>query len=281
MKMVFSPKCLEYGFPGHPESPDRVKYSYEFLKSRGFGFCEPEPCERKDILLAHSEELVEKVVSGRFYEPDTPNLPGIFDYASLSAGSAIKAAEICLKGEKAFSLMRPPGHHAGRDFLMGFCYFNNIAIAVGKILRKTGRVAVIDFDCHHGNGTQDIFLGREGVIYISLHQSPLYPGTGIKSERNCINFPLPAGTREQQYILALKKALEEAKRFGPDAIAVSAGFDSHKDDPIGGMNLETKTFYKIGKMIKEVSEKSFAVLEGGYGTKLPECIFEFIRGWCY
>lgn len=278
MKILFSSKCLEYRQPEHPESPERVGQTHNFLKGK-FDFIEPEPCSEKDILLVHSEELLEKVKSENFFDPDTPNLQGIYDYARLAAGSAINAAELALNGEEAFSLMRPPGHHAGRQTLGGFCYFNNIAIAAAKSLKKVDKIAVIDVDCHHGNGTQDIFLGNERILYISLHQSPLYPGTGLVSEKNCFNYPLPAGTEEKEYLDTLKKALKEAKEFKPGLIAVSAGFDTYKQDPLTGLELEKQTYRKIGEMIADMETPSFAVLEGGYSKDMPQCVYEFLRGY--
>jgi acetoin utilization deacetylase AcuC-like enzyme len=278
MKILFSPACLEYREPGHPESPDRVGLVHDFLKYR-FEFVEPEPCPESDILLAHSGELLEKVKTGSFHDPDTPNLQSIYNYALLSAGSAIKAAELALSGERSFSLMRPPGHHAGRDFLGGFCYFNNIAVAVSKNLKKVNRAVVIDFDCHHGNGSQDIFLGNEKVFYISLHQSPLYPGTGLASEKNCLNYPLPAGTGEKEYMEIFKEALSKAKKFAPGLVAVSAGFDTYRQDPLTGLELEKKSYRKIGELIAGLESPSFAVLEGGYSRDMPQCVYEFLRGY--
>jgi len=187
MKIFYSPKCLGYSQPGHPEAPARARSTYEYLEKKGYEFTAPQPCPDEDILLAHTPELLDSVRSGSFFDPDTPVFPGIFDIAKLAAGSAIDAAMHCLKtGEKAFSLMRPPGHHATRNNPGGFCYFNNIAIASLRAIGKIGKVAVVDFDCHHGNGTEDILLGRKDFLYLSLHQSPLYPGTGLRSRENCI-----------------------------------------------------------------------------------------------
>jgi acetoin utilization deacetylase AcuC-like enzyme len=277
MKIVFSKKCLEYTQPGHPESPERVRASYEYLKDK-FHFMPPGEIEEEDILLVHSKSLLESVKTGRFLDPDSPNYPRIFSYARLSAAAAVTASEIALKGELSLSLLRPPGHHAGRDFLGGFCYLNNVAIAVAKALQQVSKVAIIDFDCHHGNGTQDIFLGKQNVLYVSLHQSPLYPGTGLESEGNCLNFPLLAGTDEQTYMASFSKALDEVSKFSPDLIAVSAGFDTYKGDPLAGLGLEVSTYEKIGKVIRELGRPIFAVLEGGYSEDLPECIYNFLIG---
>ena len=277
MKIAFSNKCLEYSQAGHPESPERVRASYAYLKDK-FEFVLPGEIEEADILLVHSQSLLDSVKIGRFYDADSPSYPDIFAYARLSAGAAVTASEIALKGDLSLSLLRPPGHHAGRDFLGGFCYFNNVAIAVAKALQRVGKVAIIDFDCHHGNGTQDIFLGKQNVLYVSLHQSPLYPGTGLTSEGNCLNFPLPAETDEPAYMTAFSKAIEAIFRFAPDLIAVSAGFDTYKGDPLAGLHLEKSTYEKIGKAIRELGKPTFAVLEGGYSDDLPECIHNFLNG---
>ena len=283
MKIFYSPQCLEYGIAGHPENGSRVENTARGLQEKGFSFTEPSACSVDDLLLAHSKELVAKVKSDGFFDADTPNYAGIYEIAMLAAGSAINAMQCALEGENAFSLMRPPGHHAGCNFLGGFCYFNNIAIAVVKALqtRDIKKVAIIDFDNHHGNGTQDIFLGQkwqEKVLYISLHQSPCYPGTGLMNERNCINFPMPPGTTSSEYLKSFDKAIEYVKRFNPDLIAISAGFDSYKNDPLTSLELDLETFEEIGKRIAGLRKKIFAVLEGGYSQELPGCVWRFLDG---
>lgn len=278
MKIIFSKRCLDYEFPGHPESARRLKTIYALLKKREWEFIEPQPAEEEDILRVHSSDLLEKVKGGEFLDPDTPNSKEMFSYALLSCGAAIKAQELALNNENAFSLMRPPGHHANRDLAAGFCYFNNIAVAVSKALQTIKKVAIIDIDCHHGNGAQDIFLGEERVLYISLHQSPLYPGTGLKSLKNCLNFPLPAGTDERTYLNIFKKAIAEVENFSPQLIAVSAGFDTYKRDPLTNFNLEKMTFAKISALIFSLKKPVFSVLEGGYSSKLSECVEQYIIG---
>ena len=290
MKIFFSKKCIGYSQPGHPESPKRASSAYQYLKQKSFEFIEPTPCKDEDILLAHSLKLLEEVKKGNFFDADTPSLPGIFEHAKLSAGSAINAAELCLKGEKTFSLMRPPGHHATRNNLGGFCYFNNVAIAALKIKEQVAaasrgenppmaeNIAIIDFDCHHGNGTEDIFLGKKDFLYLSLHQSPLYPGTGLKSRKNCINYPLSANTTPQKYLSVLEEGLKQVKQFNPDLLAISAGFDTYKLDPITSFSLEKETYKEIGRMLTGLDKPLFAVLEGGYSDNLPECIYQFLIG---
>ncbi|UCD63648.1 MAG: histone deacetylase family protein [Candidatus Zixiibacteriota bacterium] len=277
MKIIFSEKCLEYSQPGHPESPRRVSLVYERLKDE-FEVIAPGNITDEDILMVHSDSFLRQIKSESFYDADSPAYAGIYSYALASAGGAMTAAELALKKTPSMSLMRPPGHHAGKDFLGGFCYFNNIAIAVVRALRKVKRVAVIDFDCHHGNGTQDIFLGHENIIYVSLHQSPLYPGTGFRSELNCLNYPVSAGTGESEYLAVLAKALKEVKKFAPDLIAVSAGFDTFKEDPITGLNLDVASYERIGRRIAALDKPTFSVLEGGYSSRMGDCVYRYLKG---
>lgn len=279
MIVIFSEKCLEYESWGHPESPQRVKETFEYLKEKGFSFLKNfEPAREEDLSLVHSKKHIQRIKTLDFFDPDTPALAGIFDYASLAAGAAIKAMELSLALSPAFSLMRPPGHHAGRDTLGGFCYFNNIAVATQKAVLLGKRVAILDLDCHHGNGTQDIFLGKKDVLYVSLHQVPLYPGTGLNPLKNCLNYPLPAGTGETEYLAILKEAISKIKNFLPDLLAVSAGFDTLKDDPLTQMDLEKESFRKIAQVIASCQIPYFCVLEGGYSQELKHCICEFLRG---
>lgn len=281
MEVVFSPKCLEYEFPGHPESPDRVESTWKFLREKGeVKFLEPETCPERLLLTVHTRNLVEKVKTGKFSDPDTPASPEMFDYARLSAGAAVKAAELALKGKgTTFSLFRPPGHHAGRDSLGGFCYFNNMALAVEFLRDREGsKVAVLDIDSHHGNGSQNIFLERNGILYVSLHQEGIFPGTGNESSKNCLNFPLPPGTGEEKYLEALNRALERIEKFQPEILGISAGFDTYSGDPLTGIQLEKKSYRKIGKRIKELELPTFSVLEGGYSPELKYCIWNFLEG---
>ncbi|HEB30685.1 MAG TPA: histone deacetylase [Spirochaetes bacterium] len=278
MKIIFSEKCLEYNMPGHPESPERVMYSHKYLKEKGYTFVEPSPCLEEDALSAHSNGLVEKVKKGDFSDFDTPALPDIYDHALLAAGAAIEAMEIAAGGESVFSLMRPPGHHATKNNLGGFCYFNNMAISVKKTLRTRNRAAIIDIDCHHGNGTEDIFLSDSRVLFISLHQSPLYPGTGLTSRENCLNYPLKPNTDVDSYLGVLEEALEKVRDHEPDIIGVSAGFDTYKNDPITNLMLDFGAYHKIGELFKELSRPLFTILEGGYDKDIPLCIESYLEG---
>ena len=184
-----------------------------------------------------------------------------------------------LTGGCAFSLIRPPGHHAAKNQLGGFCYFNNIAIAALRLREHNKRIVIIDLDCHHGNGTQDIVLGNYGIIYLSLHQSPLYPGTGDRSERNCYNYLLPVQTSTQRYMATFEQALNVAREFKPDILAISMGFDTYKYDPLTDLLLDTHAYHRIAQLFKQIDKPLFGVLEGGYCVAdLPECIDCFLSG---
>lgn len=280
MKVVFSRECLGYDTPGHPESSERVRETHKLLKAKGFGFVKPEVCSRQDLLLVHSPEMIDTVKHGRFDNLETPSLPGIYSYARLSAGGAMLAMDIAMREGRSFSLMRPPGHHAGKRTFEGFCYFNNIAVAVMKALKRVGKVAILDIDAHHGNGTQEIFMGNKKVVYVSLHQYGfIYPGTGKHSEGNCYNYPLESDTEEGHYLERLCSGLDRIIKFRPGLIAVSAGFDTFGKDPLANLRLTVESYYKIAKMISELGKPCFSVLEGGYSKSLPECVHSFLKGF--
>jgi acetoin utilization deacetylase AcuC-like enzyme len=243
-----------------------------------FEIVKPQASTDDDILLIHTAELLGQIKSESFYDGDSPAYANIYAHATLSAGAAVMAAEFAIGGTPAFSLMRPPGHHAGRNFLGGFCYFNNIAIATAKALKTVSKVAILDFDCHHGNGTQEIFMGHESVLYVSLHQSPLYPGTGFTSDLNCLNYPVAAGTTEDEYLAVFEKALAEVADFGSELIAVSAGFDTFKEDPITNIGLEIESYEKLGRLIASLSKPTFSILEGGYSRRMPQCVHSYLKG---
>jgi len=277
MKVFYSKECENYWQEGHPEHPRRVRKTYELLENR-FDFVNAKPASDSDILLAHAKELVNSIRHRDFFDPDSPSLHKIFDYAKLAAGGAVQAMKTALGGENAFSLMRPPGHHAGKNFLGGFCYFNSIAVAVKLALKNMDRIAIIDIDGHHGNGTQDIFIGDKSVVFVSLHQKNAFPMSGFISDRNCFNYTLMPGTNADVYKDTLDKALDNVIDFNPDIIAVSAGFDTYGLDPLLELELEKETYNEIARMIKGLEKPIFAVLEGGYSSDLPECVYNFLRG---
>ena len=193
MRIVYSPRCLDYAATGHPESPDRVRATVAALQQAAHTWLTPVAVTDRDILRVHTPAMLVAVRTGKFADGDTPVFPNIYELACLSAGSAVMAAEQARAGHAAFAVMRPPGHHATRDRAMGFCYLNSIAIAALEA-RAAGfqRVAVFDFDVHHGNGTEDILIDQPGCAFISVHQYPCYPGTGrADCGANCFNFPVP------------------------------------------------------------------------------------------
>jgi len=260
VKIVFSEKCLEYG-SCHIEGPERVRRAYTILKERGYAFLTPEPASQHNILRVHDADYVRRLKDGFVEDADTPAYQDIYEYARLAAGGAILAAKV-----GGFSLMRPPGHHAGRRGLAlgvrtrGFCYLNNIAIAV-KFLGKP--CLILDVDGHHGNGTQEIFLGDESVTYVGLHRYPHYPGTGYSSEGNCLNFPLSGDCGDEVYLKTLDEALSKVDLDKFEVVAVSAGFDAHAGD-LASLGLTELGFNEIGKKIASLRKHTFFVLEGGY-----------------
>ena len=281
MIIVHSPRCLDYAAAGHPESPERILATVAELEEPDHHWIVPDPCADEDLRRVHTRAMIDAVKTGQFFDADTPFFPNIYELARLAAGGAILASEQALAGHAAFSLMRPPGHHAERERVMGFCYFNNVAIAVARLLSDRGveRVAILDFDCHHGNGTEDIFCGDDRVLFVSLHQSPCYPNTGLVSRMNCVNYPLAPGTGPAEFLAAFDDALAKISEFKPDMLAISAGFDAYKLDPITQMGLEIDTFRAIGERIAALRLPSFGVLEGGYSRDFARCVQAFVTAW--
>jgi len=250
--------------------------AHEILKEKGYNFLEPIVASEEDLLKVHEAEYIWNLKKGLVEDTDTPAYDNIYEYARFSAGGAILAAKV-----NGFSIMRPPGHHAGRNgaalgvYTRGFCYLNNIAIAVKALNKPT---LILDIDGHHGNGTQEIFQGDEKVVYVSLHRYPYYPGTGSYSEGNCLNFPLPADCGEQRYLETLDEALGmvDVGRF--EVVAVSAGFDTHLGD-LASFGLTENSYRKIGERIAALKKPAFFLLEGGYvGEKNGNDIDQLLRG---
>ncbi|MBT8171450.1 histone deacetylase [Candidatus Bathyarchaeota archaeon] len=278
MRIVFSEKCLEYRWEGHIERPQRIKQAIGALRKK-YAFLEPEPISYQDLLTVHTKEYVNRIKNntpGRYFDGDTPAPKNIYNYALLSAGAALLAAKT-----HGFSFMRPPGHHAGINGramgapTLGFCYFNNIALAVSKMDLPT---LILDIDGHHGNGTQEIFQGYSKVKFISLHLNPTYPGTGLVSQDNCFNYPLSYSTGDILYLKTLEKALNQVNMEKIDLVGISAGFDAHQGD-LASLNLSSSCYRKIGRIIKALKKPVFGVLEGGYvGENVTQDALELING---
>lgn len=284
MKIITDPNCTGYSRQGHPEKPVRISRTVEKLQTQtelSITWAKPGPVDDSSILRAHSPQMLASLSNSKGdFDSDTPTFPDIESYARASVGAALEAMRCGRNGETVFSLMRPPGHHATHNRVMGFCYLNNIAIATLEAL-ATGvkRVAVFDFDVHHGNGTEDILQDVEGAAFFSIHQSPCYPGTGTHNVgSNCFNYPVAPELPRGEYRRVLGSALDELKKFKPALIGISAGFDAYAHDPIAQETLEAEDFYWLGKEIRALSLPTFSLLEGGYSRDLPELVFAYLRG---
>ncbi|MBI4417306.1 MAG: histone deacetylase [Ignavibacteriales bacterium] len=276
--------------PGHPERPERLSYLVQHLLKRpvwnSLVHLQPQHARTEHVMLAHPEQYITEVAracsSGiTMLDQDTRICRDSYDVALLAVGAVVEAVEQVVKGKltSAFCAVRPPGHHAETARAMGFCLFNNAAIAA-KYARKSlgvNRVAIVDWDVHHGNGTQEIFYQDPTVLYISLHQYPFYPGTGSETETGnsdgkglTLNCPMKAGSGEEEYLQAFNtKILPTIGNFKPELLIISAGFDAHRNDPLAGINLTEETFGTMTSLLKDVAEKHtggkiVSVLEGGY-----------------
>jgi acetoin utilization deacetylase AcuC-like enzyme len=275
--------CLEYSAPSHPERPARIARTVPLLKERhpDWEWRVPEPVSEAAVLRAHSRDHLERIKNAtRDFDADTPAYPKIYEHALRSAGAAIEVAHAALRRERAFSLMRPPGHHATRERAMGFCFFNNIAVAALDALENSAqRVAIWDFDAHHGNGTEAIVAHNSQVAFASIHQFPGYPGTGTKSFANVENYPLGPGTPRNHHVDVAKRALEKLIAFKPDLLLVSAGFDAYAGDPLVQMTLKHDDFATFGDWLRKLDIPVATILEGGYSDDLPELIDAFLTAW--
>ena len=271
---------------GHPERADRVSAVIESLKkfkNKNLIWKKPSTFDRKLLEITHNNNYVNQVEKSFpekglvFLDGDTIVSPGSKQATLDAVGSIIAAIDGVQSKEfqNAFCAVRPPGHHAEKNKAMGFCIYNNVAVGAQYLLDKykLNKVAIVDFDVHHGNGTQDIFYDNEKVLYISTHQYPFYPGTGGDNEKgkynNIFNVPLPAGTTSEEYLNAYEFVLKKLKEFKPEFILFSAGFDAHENDPLAQFQLKSKDFYELTKRTLSLAKsccngKVVSILEGGY-----------------
>jgi acetoin utilization deacetylase AcuC-like enzyme len=303
---VYDPAYLEHDTgPGHPESPERLKAIVARLEQTGLLarltpiHAAPAPLEW--LTTIHSQAYVAEVEracrEGQewLHSPDTPVCPQSYRVARLAVGGVLGAVDAVMSGlvRNAFCAVRPPGHHALRDRAMGFCLFNNVAIAVRYIQRQhhLPRVLIVDWDVHHGNGTQAAFYDDPTVLYFSVHESPFYPGTGAQTETGTgpgkgytVNVPLPEGSGDEQYVRAFEQRLKpKALRFKPDFVLISAGFDAHAGDPIGSMKVTAGGYRRLTGIVRAIADecckgRMVSVLEGGYNTAaLAESVEAHLR----
>jgi len=272
-----------------PEQPARTIKTAAYLKATHPEWTWRAPAgsiQDSTLLLAHTAEHLRRLIQPRDFDADTPFLPNIPEHARRAAAAAVEAvAESGRTRSPVFSLMRPPGHHATSTQAMGFCYLSNVAIAALYAHRVLGlkRVAVWDFDAHHGNGTEFILHAQqapETFFFASVHQYPGYPGTGTQDHGPSIrNWPVPPRSTRAAHMAALRSSFEALESFAPDLVLVSAGFDAYVGDPITEMTLETDDFATLGRWTAETGRPTAAVLEGGYSDQLPLLVDAYLTAW--
>lgn len=289
------PVCLEHdpgqGLPGHPERPERLRAIEAALAERdwlGWERREAPAASEEELLLVHPREHVEGIRElcrrgGGAIDLDTYAGEASYEAALRSAGGACEMTRALVRGETAvgFSAGRPPGHHAEPERAMGFCLFDNVAVAAALAIAELGleRVFILDWDVHHGNGTAEIFRHRDDVLFASIHQGGIFPGTGAREDTGSgpgegytINLPVPGGSDEGHWLSLLEQeVLPAATRFQPQLVLISAGFDAHRDDPLASCRLETSSFGRMASLVRDAAANwgvpIGAVLEGGYALE--------------
>jgi acetoin utilization deacetylase AcuC-like enzyme len=305
LRIFTDPRCsLHRAPPWFPERPERLAAVTARLAEGPWPIAEEASASGagEAIAAVHDRRYVERLHAavergdGLIDSADNPLSAGTWNAARAAVEVALTAADWVMEGSgrAAFAALRPPGHHAERAFAMGFCYFNNAAVAAEHLIRHHGldRVAILDFDVHHGNGSQHIFEERRDVLYVSTHQYPFYPGTGAASESGrgagqgaTLNVPLPAGTGDRGYRQAFaERMLPALRRHAPQALVISAGFDAWRRDPVGGMAVTEDGFEEWGRLLGELAHevaggRSISFLEGGYDLEmLGELASRYLRG---
>ncbi|HVU33536.1 MAG TPA: histone deacetylase [Opitutaceae bacterium] len=289
MLILHDPQCADYGSSMRPEQPARVTKTAAHLRVTHPDWTWRVPDREvtdATLLLAHTPALLARLQQAKDFDGDTPYLDGIPDHARRAVGAALEAAKHALREKTpVFSLMRPPGHHATAGEAMGFCYLNSIAVAALNAVRHDGvrRVAIWDFDAHHGNGTEFIVHAQEArdtLFFASVHQYPGYPGTGTQDHGpNIRNWPVAPHTPRPAHLDALRASLDAVESFDPDLILISAGFDAFVRDPITEMSLEVEDFSTLGRWVRESGRPAAAILEGGYSDQLPLLVDAFLSAW--
>lgn len=303
MRVFTDPRCLRHRSPrGYPERPERLSSIVDHLRSQGWDLVEGkwDGDARQAVLALHEERYVERFEravqrgDSLLDSADNPLSDGTWEAAWAAVETTLAAADWAADGNRAFAAVRPPGHHAERSIAMGFCFFNNVAVAAEHLRRRGAeRVAIFDFDVHHGNGTQHLLERRADVFYASTHQYPFYPGTGAASETGLgdgegatLNVPLPAGTDDAGYAEAIQgRVIPALRAFAPEILLVSAGFDAWQNDPLGGMRVTEEGFRSWGEWLRALADevcggRLLAVLEGGYDlASLPRLVEANLEGF--
>jgi acetoin utilization deacetylase AcuC-like enzyme len=283
MIIFHDPRCLDYSRAGHVERPARIARTVPLLLERHpqWEWRVPDCADDTALQRAHSTPYIQTVrETADDFDPDCPAYTDIFHHSLRASGAAISAGRAARAGEPSFSLMRPPGHHAMAGRAMGFCYFNHIVVAALDALADgVARVAIWDFDAHHGNGTEAIVRGNSRIMFASVHQYPGGPGTGTRSFDNIHNYPVPPGTPRTAHMSEIGRALQTLLEAKPELLLVSAGFDAYQGDPIMQMTLQQEDFATCGNWLRECGVPAAAILEGGYSDALPELIDSFLASW--